>query len=89
VLEIKPRGASKARAIGEFMREPPFAGRRPVFVGDDVTDEDGFCEVRRHGGVAVVVDGREGTQAQYRLADVAAVGDWLSGWLAGREGGSA
>ena len=86
VLEIKPRGASKARAIDEFMTEPPFAGRRPVFIGDDVTDEDGFHSVRRLGGIAVVVGGRPGTAAQFRLPDVAGVQGWLGDWVTHRTG---
>lgn len=86
VLEIKPRGASKARAIGEFMQEPPFAGRRPVFVGDDVTDENGFDAVRKLGGITVAVDKRRPTNAQYGLADTSAVQAWLASWLAGQGG---
>ena len=86
VLEIKPAGANKARAIAEFMTEPPFAGRRPVFVGDDVTDEDGFQAVRDMDGVAVVVDGRVPTHAQYRLGGVSEVQDWLAAWLADQQG---
>ncbi|HEY5634649.1 MAG TPA: trehalose-phosphatase [Burkholderiaceae bacterium] len=81
VVEIKPSGVSKATAIGEFMREAPFAGRRPVFVGDDATDEDGFLAVRDLGGLAVGVGEREFHHASCRLADVRAVEDWLIDWL--------
>lgn len=78
VVELRPEGANKGAAVAAFMSEPPFAGRRPVFAGDDITDEAAFRAVRMRGGVAVRV-GREGaTAAEWRLADVAAVHAWLA-----------
>ena len=77
VLEIKPDGRDKGTAILEYVTEPPFAGRLPVFVGDDETDEHGFAAVRAAGGWAVKV-GRGRTHAQFRLTDVAAVHAWLT-----------
>ncbi len=41
-LELRPRGLDKGSAVRELMRHPPFQGRIPVFIGDDVTDEDGI-----------------------------------------------
>ena len=76
VLEVRPVGADKGTAISAFMREPPFAGRTPVFIGDDVTDEDGFREVNQRGGVSVKVDVGPSC-ASYRLKDTDAVIDWL------------
>jgi trehalose 6-phosphate phosphatase len=81
VVELKPSGRDKGMAIEEFMREPPFAGRTPVFVGDDLTDEYGLGVVKRLGGHAVKV-GPGGSAAPYRLADAAAVRAWLAQWAA-------
>ncbi len=49
-LEIRPRTMTKARAVDRLMELAPFAGRRPMFVGDDVTDRDGFAAARKRGG---------------------------------------
>ena len=76
VVEIRPAGRDKGRAILEFMREAPFRGRTPVFIGDDTTDEYGFAVVNRLGGCSVKV-GSGPTGASFRLRDVAAVRGWL------------
>ena len=79
VIEFQPRSADKGQAIAAFLGEPPFIGRRPVFVGDDTTDEDGFAEIRRRGGIAVRVGPFEvATAANYRLPTVEAVLAWLA-----------
>jgi trehalose 6-phosphate phosphatase len=77
MFEVKPRGFTKGSAIGAFMREPPFSGRKPVFVGDDLTDLDGFKAVQDQGGISIAVGDR--VPAQYRLENVAAVRAWLKG----------
>jgi trehalose 6-phosphate phosphatase len=66
IVEVKPEGRDKGTAILEYMREPPFRGRSPAFVGDDASDEYGFAAVSQLGGVAVKV-GRGRTAARYRL----------------------
>lgn len=76
VLEVKPAGANKGRAIADFMRQAPFAGRVPVFVGDDVTDEAGFVATQALGGIAVKV-GRGPSAAQVFCDGPAAVREWL------------
>lgn len=80
VYEIRPRGSDKGRAITEFMHEPPFAGHVPVFVGDDITDEDGFAVVNRLGGHSIKV-GAGPTAARWRLADVMQVLAWLDRYV--------
>jgi trehalose 6-phosphate phosphatase len=77
MLEIKPRGFSKATAIGAFMQETPFRGRRPVFIGDDLTDQEGFPAVEAMGGMSVGVGER--VQGRYHLDNVTAVRNWLRG----------
>lgn len=76
VVELKPTGKDKGRAVREFMREPPFAGRTPVFLGDDATDEFGFNTVNELGGHSIKVGAGE-TVARWRLDSVGAVQQWL------------
>lgn len=77
VVEVRSPAADKGAAIARFLAAPPFAGSRPVFVGDDVTDEDGFRLVERLGGRGVLVGPGRPTAASRRLADETAVRAWL------------
>ena len=77
VVEARSREAGKGRAISAFLGEPPFENRRPVFAGDDVTDEDGFEAVNRMQGVSIKVGGGD-TRALYRLGSPAALLQWLA-----------
>jgi trehalose 6-phosphate phosphatase len=81
MVEIKPRGFNKGSAVSSFMREPPFAGRRPVFVGDDLTDRDGFAAVEALNGMSVSVGER--VTAQFQLDDVDDVRRWLREFVGG------
>jgi len=76
VLEIRAAGADKGGAVEAFMAEAPFRGRTPVYIGDDLTDEDGFAAVNRLGGRSIKVGG-EASAAGWRIASVAALRDWL------------
>lgn len=79
VVELLPRSCGKDGAIAAFLAEPPFYGRRPVFLGDDVTDEDGFAEVNRRGGLSIRVGARKlETAAVYQLPTVAETLHWLA-----------
>lgn len=80
LYEIKPSGKNKGSAIEEFLREAPFAGRTPVFLGDDLTDERGFAVVNRAGGHTIKV-GTGRTCARWRLRDAIAVRRWLGGYV--------
>ncbi|HEY5713676.1 MAG TPA: trehalose-phosphatase [Allosphingosinicella sp.] len=79
VVELIPLGATKGDALRAFMTEPDFAGARPVFVGDDLTDEHGFTAAAALGGAGVLVGAARPTAALYGLVSVAAVADWLEG----------
>lgn len=84
VIEAKPAGFDKGSAIVEYMTEPPFNSRRPVFIGDDLNDEHGFTAVNNAGGISIKV-GKGRTGARYRLPDVASVRHWLDGALATKQ----
>jgi trehalose 6-phosphate phosphatase len=77
VVELRPAGHDKGSAIDAFMTAAPFEGRRPVFVGDDLTDEHGFAVVNRRGGLSIRVGAPTETAARWALPDVAAVLAWL------------
>lgn len=76
VVEIKPAGVNKGIAIAAFLKEAPFAGRRPFFAGDDTTDESGFAVAQSHGGIGFKV-GEGSSCAEQRLASPRAVLAWL------------
>jgi trehalose 6-phosphate phosphatase len=80
VAELKPAGHDKGKAIAAFMRERPFAGRLPVFLGDDLTDEDGFRVMEQLGGHSIKI-GSGATAARWRLQDPSAAREWLKSWL--------
>jgi trehalose 6-phosphate phosphatase len=88
VVEARPRGADKGAALRALAGHAPFKGRRPVFVGDDVTDEDGFRAAQDAGGYGVKV-GPGPTAARYRIAGVDAVRDWLAASVAALGSGAA
>ena len=76
VLELRPDGMHKGVAVEQLMGTVPFAGRRPVMVGDDTTDEDAIAVCLELGGSAIRV-GDGPSVAPFRLPDSAAVWNWL------------
>ncbi|RDC59608.1 Trehalose-phosphatase [Alteripontixanthobacter maritimus] len=80
VIELVQRGATKAAAVTAFMATEPFKGATPIFIGDDVTDEDGFRSATAHGGFGILVGNRDGSAARYALPNVPSVHDWLTMW---------
>lgn len=67
VLELKPAATNKGSAVAEFLQEAPFKGYKPVFVGDDTTDEAGIAYAQQLGGIGVKI-GAGPSAAQARLA---------------------
>jgi trehalose 6-phosphate phosphatase len=80
VFELKPATVNKGSALVDFMGEPPFAGRLPVFLGDDFTDEYALRATRDLGGMAIQVDDRIEGSAQFGLPGPQAVMQWLHNW---------
>ena len=79
--EVRPRGADKGSAVRALMARAPFAGRAPVFVGDDITDEDGIAAAAALGGI--------GLRVPEAFGDAAGVRRWLAGLAAGKARGAA
>jgi trehalose 6-phosphate phosphatase len=79
MIELRASGHDKGTGIVDLMAHSPFSGTRPIFIGDDLTDEAGFAAAERRGGFGVLVGTERSTAARYRLSDVAAVHDWLGG----------
>ena len=77
VFELKPRGANKGDALKAMMAERPFAGTRPIFVGDDLTDEPAFAAAQDMGGSGIIVGDRAPTCAEFRVATVDEALAWL------------
>jgi trehalose 6-phosphate phosphatase len=76
VVEVLPAAANKGDAVRTFLHEAPFSGRRPVYIGDDVTDLPGFDAAREAGGYGIAVGSR--VTADFHLQDVEAVRGWLA-----------
>lgn len=76
-FELMPLGAVKGGAIRRFMQAAPFAGRRPVFLGDDTSDEHGFEAVNEAGGMSIRVRPHGSTAARHTLPGVADAIRWL------------
>lgn len=77
MVEVRLPG-DKGLAVEALMAGGAMAGTLPWFLGDDVTDEDGFAAAAARGGAGVLVDDPRETAARYRLGGTAAVRDWLT-----------
>jgi len=77
VAELVRPGADKGEAVRRFMATAPFAETMPIFVGDDVTDEDGFAACEKLGGFGIIVGERRSARARFALASPADVIEWI------------
>lgn len=80
-VELRPEGVGKDRALARLMELPDFAGRMPVYAGDDLTDEVAIAEAQARGGIGIKI-GEGETVALHRLSDPAALAAWLDSALA-------
>ena len=77
LFELRPGGADKGSAVHTLMARAPMAGGRPLFIGDDVTDEEGFAAATELGGAGILVGPPRATLAAFSLEQVAAVRHYL------------
>lgn len=76
VIEVKTAGINKGTAVRELMSHPPFAGRAPIYIGDDTTDEDAFAVLPEFSGIAISV-GRRFAGVDEHFDSPAEVRSWL------------
>lgn len=77
VTEIVPGAADKGLAIQKFMECEPYKGRKPIFIGDDLTDESGFIMVNRMQGLSIHIGNHSVTSANVSLASPEMLRNWL------------
>lgn len=77
MLELRAAGADKGGAIRAFMADPTMAGTRPIFLGDDETDEHGFVAAAELGGAGILIGPARRSAALFRLDDVTEALAWL------------
>nr|WP_328799449.1 trehalose-phosphatase [Sandaracinobacteroides hominis] len=77
MAELRVAGGDKGRAVKSLMRRPPMAGTRPVFIGDDTTDEPAFVAARELGGERILVGAPRESEAYFGIESPAALRGWL------------
>jgi trehalose 6-phosphate phosphatase len=78
VAELRVAGGDKGRAVRQLMARHPMRGTRPVFVGDDLTDEPGFAAARELGGHGILIGPARATAANYGFPTPAELRAWLA-----------
>lgn len=77
MVELRTGGADKGSALRVLMAVPPMAGHRPVFLGDDDTDEPAMAAAAALGGAGILIGAPRPSSARYGLPDVPATLAWL------------
>jgi trehalose 6-phosphate phosphatase len=77
MAEVRVAGKDKGHGLRALMQSPAMFATRPVFIGDDDTDEPALAAAEEMGGAGIVVDPVRPSAARYRLDDVAATLAWL------------
>nr|WP_319290152.1 trehalose-phosphatase [Sphingobium sp.] len=78
LFELRPGSADKGSAIRQLMFQSPLSAGVPLFMGDDVTDEDGFAAAAELGGAGILIGPARRTAAQWRLEHTGSVRHYLS-----------
>ncbi len=79
MAELRVSGGDKGKAVKSLMRRPPMTGTRPVFIGDDTTDEPAFAAARELGGEGILVGAPRESEASFGIASPSALRGWLQG----------
>ncbi len=87
IVEVKSAAFSKGTALRKLLAAPPFEGRRPIYCGDDTTDEDAFKMLTEFGGLGVSV-GHKMAGAAFAVPAPADIRNWLAR-IAAQNGGIA
>jgi trehalose 6-phosphate phosphatase len=77
LVEVGPKNTNKGNAVHALMKTNSFQKSQPIFIGDDITDEDGFLAVQHYGGHGILVGPPRPTAASYNLPSPSAVLNWL------------
>lgn len=85
LYELRPGGADKGSAVRKLMGHPMMSRGVPVFIGDDITDEEGFAVAAELGGAGILVGTPRATFASFRLEQVAAVRHYLAQGIAAQD----
>lgn len=80
VYEIRPPGSDKGTAVQQLMRDDSFRHRLPIYIGDDITDENALFAAQKFAGIGIHVGTAIPSAARFVLTNPSSVIDWLYQW---------